>query len=208
MQRVRQGRRRRSSARCPTVIASEAKQSSSAPAGAQINAEIAAAAALFSWHASRALDCFVASLLAMTQRRFASERCSVFNCQTAREFFVARMERSEIRGLSPWQESRIALRFIRATNRRASSPRFFVRPGEAGLHARWAFTPFAPNQSLPSPPRGRAERMALNCACSSMCRQPEQHTAGSYHGSSHTPALRTRWFFRLATPSSPQRSGL
>ncbi len=50
------------------------------------------------------------------------------NCQTACAFFVARMKRSEIRELTPRPESRIALRFIRATSRRASSPRVFVRP--------------------------------------------------------------------------------
>ena len=67
------------------VIASAAKQSSRARRQARkINAEIAAAAAFFSWRASRALDCRVASLLAMTQRRFASALCSMFNCQTAR----------------------------------------------------------------------------------------------------------------------------
>ena len=38
-----------------------------------------------------------------------------------------------------------------ACARHASSPLFFVRPGAAGRHARLAFTPFAPNQCLPSP---------------------------------------------------------
>jgi hypothetical protein len=48
------------------VITSVSKQSSCAPAGAQKSAEFATNAAHFSLRASRALDCFVASLLAMT----------------------------------------------------------------------------------------------------------------------------------------------
>jgi hypothetical protein len=47
------------------VIASEARQSSRAPAGALHNASLPQAE-FFHWRASRALDCRVASLLAMT----------------------------------------------------------------------------------------------------------------------------------------------
>jgi hypothetical protein len=47
------------------VIASEAKQSSHAPAGAPKIAEPAATAVVFSWRASRALDRFAS--LAMTR---------------------------------------------------------------------------------------------------------------------------------------------
>jgi len=62
-----------------SVIASEAKQSSPAPVGALQDAR--RCMALFGWRASRALDCFVAALLAMTLRRFA---ISFFKFQTAR----------------------------------------------------------------------------------------------------------------------------
>ena len=50
----------------PSVIASEAKQSSCAPVGAQENAEVTAIAALLVGALRAQLDCFVASLLAMT----------------------------------------------------------------------------------------------------------------------------------------------
>jgi hypothetical protein len=53
-----------------SVIASEAKQSSYAPVGAQIKeAEIATNAVLFVCALRAQLDCFVASLLAMTAVR-------------------------------------------------------------------------------------------------------------------------------------------
>jgi hypothetical protein len=48
------------------VIASAAKQSSAREARKQKSAEFAATSAFIIWRASRALDCFVASLLAMT----------------------------------------------------------------------------------------------------------------------------------------------
>ncbi len=62
--------------RCiPPLQRSEAIQFS--PAGAK-ESPICHDCRSFSWRASRALDCFVAALLAMTQRRFASALCPTF----------------------------------------------------------------------------------------------------------------------------------
>ena len=105
--------------RALSVIASEAKQSSRAPAGAQINAEIAATAALFSWRASRALDCFVAALLAMTQRRFASELRSIYS-------IVKQPDRARPR--NPRHASS-PLVLVRLGARRSSSLPSFAREG-------------------------------------------------------------------------------
>ena len=97
----------------------------------------------FSWRASCALDCFVAigersdAVLRTAMPRNdagALRELVIFNCQTARASFVARMERSEIRELSSRQESRITLALhpgYRSSDAR-HRPVFSPAPGRAG----------------------------------------------------------------------------
>ena len=118
---------RQGAVRCSPRHCERSEAIQCAPAGAQKTLSLPRLPWLFSWRASRALDCFVASLLAMTQRRFASELFSIQLSNSPTRSFVARMERSEIRGLSPRKNPglRFAPSGLQAT--RVIAP-CFVRP--------------------------------------------------------------------------------
>ena len=135
----------------------------------------------------------------MTQRRFASElvHLFIFNCQTACASFVARMERSVIRdrGVS----SRIALRSIRATSRRAPSPRVWSGPRACRLSCSSSPRRGVRNDRAFHRARGarmcwmRAARMPFSVGTRAVA-QPnaEDRWAEPGRGSRSSPAFRTR----------------
>jgi hypothetical protein len=107
--------------------------------------------------------------------------------QPRRGIFVARMKRSEIRELSPRQESRIALRFIRATSRRASSPLVHVRLG-----VRRSSFAFLARRVVRN---DRAFHRARGAMCEHMAPCAEAHGKQTASEAAHTPAFRTRMDF-------------